>query len=250
MNYKTDNEKKMKVLGIDAEGNNKFDLNIKEITVKEAADADLYLPCDMPYFRAITFLRARVLFNKTLTDWDLEFIQAHADVFPVKELIKELTEESKKLKEKEAAEQKKQKEKEEADQKKQSDKESANETKEKKEISDDKVAYEEGLNYKVIIPKECDSNKKKAMIRYINAGFEQVKEDVTDKEFMVSEIHGATNFVMTEVGGDQIVWIHRDPEGDDMMIELASDPKEHDKNVKEFKKLMAKKKDKESKQTA
>lgn len=247
MNYKTDNEKKMKVLGIDAEGNNKFDLNIKEITVKEAADADLYLPCDMPYFKAITFLRARVLFNKTLINLDMPFIRAHADEFPVKELIKELKEESKKLKEKEAAEQKKQKE--EADQKKQPDKESVSET-EKKEISDDKAAYEEGLKYKVIIPKECDSNKKKAMIRYINAGFEQVKEDVTDKEFMVSEIHGATNFVMTEVGGDQIVWIHRDPEGDDMMIELASDPKEHDKNVKEFKKLMAKKKNKESKQTA
>lgn len=246
MNYKTDNEKKMKVLGIDAEGNDKFDLNIKEITVKEAADADLYLPCDMSYFKAITFLRARVLFNKTLINLDMEFIRAHADVFPVNELIKELKEESKKLKEKEKAEQKKQKE--EADQKKQS--EESNETKEKKEISDDKATYrEEGLNYNVIIPKECDSNKKKAMIRYINAGFEQVKEDVANKDFMVSEIHGVTNFVMTEIGGDQIVWIHRDPKSDDMMIELATSEKEHNKNVKDFKKLLAEKKNKESKQT-
>ena len=244
MNYKTDNEKKMKVLGIDAEGNDKFDLNIKLITVKEVADADLYLPCDMPYFTAITFLRARVLFNKTLTDWDLEFIHAHADVFPLDELAKELTEESKKLKEKEKADEKKQKEKEEADQKKQPDKESV--TKEKKEISVDKAPYEEGLNYKVIIPKECGNNKK-AMIRYINAGFEQVKEAVSSKEFMVSEVYGATNFVMTEIGGTMIVWIHRNPENEDMMIELANSEKEHNKHVKEFKKLLAKKKDKESK---
>ena len=232
------NNKKALVLAIDEKGQDNF-VKKSIMEVSDFYDTGITAPpSDVPYFMGIMYARAMIsgaVFKYNEQELIAEGIE-HPDRYPVIEAVTQLVDLKMKEIKKDEAKNTEKEEKVEA----------ANTSTETVSNDDAKKASftepETKFDYDISFDKNVKGLKKiKDVVIKAFAALDNT--DVSSKKYK-AVCRGIFNITLTEVGGNYIVWIHRDVT-DEMVIEVSSSEADHNKKVEEFKKTVAEKKAKD-----